>query len=56
MKKLKAQEIVNAAQAAADNYVCCCGGESAEKVLKLAYEKVKAKNDLLREKYQETEK
>lgn len=50
---MKSQEIVEAAQTVADNYVCICGRENAERILKLAWEKVKVKNVLLQEKYGE---
>lgn len=56
MKKLKTQEIVDEARKAAERYTCQLGGHNAERVLRLAYQKVKAKNDLLREKYKETGK
>ena len=51
MKKLKSVEIIRSAQAMADKSVCCYGAESAERVLKKAWEKVRAKNVLLKEKY-----
>ncbi len=53
MKKLKAYEIVDGARKAADRYTCYFGGMNAERILKLAHEKVKAKNDLLKIKYKE---
>lgn len=53
---MKSQEIVEAAQTVADNYMCICGRDNAERILKLAYEKVKAKNVLLAEKYKEIKK
>ncbi len=56
MKNLKSYEIVDEARKAADKFTCQLGGHNAERVLKLAYEKVKAKNDLLKIKYKEIEK
>ena len=56
MKKKKIQEIITMAQSTADKFTCHLGAENAERVLKLAHEKVKAKNDLLRKKYKENGK
>jgi len=51
MKKLKSGEIVTKAQTLADSCICCYGAESAERLLKKAWEKVRAKNVLLKLKY-----
>jgi len=51
MKKLKPQEAIQKAQQIADKYTCSYGGFNAERILKLAWEKVRAKNKLLKEKY-----
>ena len=56
MKKMKAMEIIRAARDTADNAICCYSGGNAERILKLAWEKVRAKNTLLRVKYDEQEK
>lgn len=54
MKKLKSTEIIKHAQTTADKFICWVGGGNAERILKLAWEKVKAKNTLLKEKYKES--
>lgn len=56
MKRMKSTQIISEAQTIADRYTCSCGGDNAERILKLAWEKVKAKNDLLKKKYEEIEK
>ena len=56
MKNLKSHEIVDEARKAADKFTCQLGGHNAERILKLAYQKVKAKNDILKIKYEETKK
>ena len=56
MKKLKSQEIIRQARALADSCICWHGAESAERILKKAWEKVRAKNVLLKLKYKENKK
>ena len=51
MKKLRPSEIIREAESAATRYIACCGVISAEKVLKLAWQKVKARNTILKQKY-----
>ncbi len=53
MKPLTAAELSPAATRAADKYTGYFGGASAERMLKLAYEIVRAKNVLLKQKYDE---
>lgn len=49
----KATEVGAQATRIAEHYTCLLGGANAERILKLAYEKVKVKNVLLQEKYKE---
>ncbi|MCK5607947.1 hypothetical protein KAR91_39065 [Candidatus Pacearchaeota archaeon] len=56
MKKMKTPAIIQQAKFFADNATSYCGGENAERILKLAYEKVKAKNEFLRSKYDDKQK
>lgn len=50
MKKLKSQEIINAASKTAETFIAHYGIIAAERVLRLAVEKVRAKLNLLSQK------
>lgn len=47
MKKMKHIEIVTLAKAAYNNYVCSCGLDNAEKIIRLTLEKIVAKRKIL---------